>query len=494
VDRHLSAQSSFSSHTICKFNGHAWPTTGLAKGDVALSLKVVGGTRSRSAAKLPRLPMASAAAAILAIAVGISLPTQVHISILGGLANLKPWMIAMAIIVVYALITARSQSLYWKDPIALLVVFSAAVILARSLWRLKWGGPEITFPVLSEWTGVPSWSGATKTRGVITAMLLLGYAVIVVVIRALSERENGRLVVRYAIDALVATITLYALIFLAVLAYSILVYRGDAAAWPVQVRGIQLGPTSASHAVLLIGPVSGIEFGAAALLAAGRATGETGLRRNLLVGATAILAIGTVLVFSRAAWVATLVGAIVLLAASSSRLQLSRRMIVVAGLAVFGFGAAIAASALIFSLAIHGNTLSRLLSSGGTVGARLGEYRGMLAAFAGSPVFGNGAEAYRPLTSGLPAEDFIIEIAYSGGLLAVAPLIAAHVWLLVQYLRAKNVSRDPIWLLAALTVGLIGALFTSGGWDPTYWLTFGLTLAAIRHPEWWQTGSAGHLA
>lgn len=431
---------------------------------------------------------------MLAIAIGISLPTQVHITVLGGLANLKPWMIAIGIIAVYLLYTARAQSLYWKDPIALLLVLTAGAILVRSLWRYKWGGPEISFRALTDWTGVPSWSGLTKTRGVITASLLLAYVVIVLVIRTLSERNKGRLVIRYAIDGLVATITVYAVLFLTVLVYSVLVYRGDAAAWPVEVRGIQLGPAFISHAVLLIGPLSGIEFGTAAVLAAGRATYAVGVMRSLFVGAAAILTIGSVLVFSRAAWIATVVGAIVLLVASATRLRLSKKATLVASLTVCGLIVAIGTSAFIFALDVHGNTLSRLLSSGSTIGARFDQYRQMLAAFAASPVFGNGAEAYRPLTSGLPAEDFIIEIAYSGGLLAVIPFIAAHVWLLVLYFRAKDVAREPIWLLAALTVQLTGVLFTSGGWDPTYWLTFGLALAAIRHPEWWRRDAAGQPA
>lgn len=418
---------------------------------------------------------------LLVVSIVVSLPSNAHFTLPGGLINLRPWEPIFAASVVGALVSYRRARWHFVDVVAYSLLITALAILARSLVRFAFEA-EPHFRVLVDWTGAPAWEGATRTKGVVSSLLLGAYVTLAILVLGLSRhRVFGSRMVDRGSTILMWSLAAYATVFIVLLAFSIVFYGTDAGNWPITVRGIDVGHFRTRAAVAFFGPFEGLTFATGAILAFARA-GASASARPLILGAAAIQTLAATLTFSRGAWLAILVGLAAWLllwtGVKPRSIAMALAVVVILGAVTVG---------LIATLHSRESTISsRLLSVfGSTSGARVADWARMLAAFLRAPVFGYGAEAYRPLTYGFPAENFWLEVAVSGGLLALIPLVFAHariVQLFEAARRARRLAAEP-WLMPlslAFLVHLTGTFTNQVGWSPVYWLLLGLTLGGLR--------------
>lgn len=411
----------------------------------------------------------------------VSLPTNVHLTLFSGLVNLRPWEPTMLVLLVVVLTSYRTARWQFNDIVAYCLLVTAGTILVRSTVRL-FTEAEPHFQVLVDWTGAPAWEGATKTKGIVSSLLLGAYVTLTVLVVGFARhRVFGPRLVHRAATILMWALAIYAAVFLALLTFSIAFYGTDAGTWPITVRGIDVGHFRSHSAVAFFGPVEGVTFAAGAVLAATRAHTLT-KSRPLLLTSAAIQALAATLTFSRGAWLALLSGLVVSLilwtGVRPKSIAIALAVVVSLGLVAIGL-----------IVTIHsreptiGSRLFSLLSS--TSGARFADWGRMLLAFFRAPLFGYGAEAYRPLTYGFPAENFWLEVAVSGGLLALIPLVFAHAKT-IQLFAAAHRSRaegNEAWLqplFLGFAVHMTGTFSNQVGWSPVYWLLLGLTLGSLR--------------
>jgi len=418
---------------------------------------------------------------LLVASIVVSLPTNVHFTLPGGLINLRPWEPLLAASVVAVLMSYRAVRWQFADVVAYCLLITAGAILARSIVRL-FTEAEPHFRVLVDWTGSPAWEGATKTKGLVSSLLLGAYVILAILVAGLARHPVfGSRMVDRASMILMWSLAVSAMVFLALLAYSIAFYGTDAGTWPIMVRGIAVGHFRTRAAVAQFGPLEGVTFAAGAVLAGARARASAN-GRLLTLGAAAIQALAATLTFSRGAWLALLVGLAVALVFWSG---VKPKSIAIA-LAVV---VVLSVLTTVLMATIHSREpaiSSRLFSVlGSTSGARFADWQRMLQAFLRAPLFGYGAEAYRPLTFGFPAENFWLEVAVSGGLLALVPLVFAHAKI-VQLFWAAHRSRaegTEVWLMPiflAFVVYVIGTFSNQSAWSPVYWLLLGLSLGNLR--------------
>ncbi|HEY9289372.1 MAG TPA: O-antigen ligase family protein [Candidatus Dormibacteraeota bacterium] len=417
--------------------------------------------------------------AVMVVSVVLSLPTNVHLTALHGLVNVRPWEPALAALLIVTVVTYARAHWSFVDLTAVCLSITALAVLLRSAVRdLTEAEPH--FRVLTDWTGAPAWEGATKSKGVITSLLLCGYVVLAILMAGLVRNPAiGKRLMARACTLLLWFLAGYAALFLLLLFASMVLYQGHTTSWLVIIRGIDVGHSRSSPPLAFFGPLEGLTFATGATLASVRAA-SSGSGRPILVGLAVLQALAATLTFSRGAWIALLIGlvATLLVGVAWRPRMFALAIAAFAVLALAGF----VVLALLSGLAPH--TLQRVTSlAGGTGGARLGDWIRMLSAFGGSPIFGLGAEAYRPLTNGFPAENLWIEIAFSGGLLALVPLVVAHgrIARLAAQLDMGRARDDP-WLMAAFSafvVAVSGTFSNTSGWSPVYWLFLGLVVGRL---------------
>jgi hypothetical protein len=411
----------------------------------------------------------------------VSLPTSVHFALPGGLINLRLWEPVLAAAVVAMVVSYRAGHWQIADVVAYCLLITAGAILARSIVRL-FTEAEPHFRVLVDWTGSPAWEGATKPRGIVSSLLLVAYVIVAIVVAGLSRHPVfGARMVDRASTILMWSLAIYALVFIGLLGFSIALYGTDAGAWPIMVRGIDVGHFRTGAAIAQFGPLEGVTFAAGAVLAAARARSAANAR-ILTLGAAAIQALAATLTFSRGAWLALLVG----LAASLLLWTGVKLRTIVTALALVVVLGVLTIGLIVIVRSREGAISSRLLSVlGSTSGARLADWQHMLQSFVRAPLFGYGAEAYRPLTYGFPAENFWLEVAVSGGLLALVPLVFAHAKIVQLFGAARRLRADgaDLWLMPiflALIVYTTGTFSNQAAWSPVYWLILGLSLGSLR--------------
>lgn len=418
---------------------------------------------------------------VLVALIVVSLPTNVRVALPGGLINLRLWEPALAASVVAAIASYRSARWQFTDVGAYCLLITAGAILTRSVVRFLTEA-EPHFRVLVDWTGAPAWQGATKPKGLVTSVLLGSYIILAILIAGFSRHPVfGSRLVDGASTILMWALAVYALVFIALLAFSIALYGTDAGAWPILVRGIDVGHFRTHAAVAQFGPLEGVTFAAGAILAGARARASANARL-LTLGAAAIQALAATLTFSRGAWLALLVG----LTASLFLWTGVKLKTIATALAVVVFLAVLTIGLIAILRSREAAISSRLLSLlSSTSGARVADWHRMLQAFGRMPLFGYGAEAYRPLTFGFPAENFWLEVAVSGGLLALVPLVFAHAKIgqLFWAARRSRVDGADIWLMPiflSFVVYAIGTFSNQSAWSPVYWLLLGLSLGSLR--------------
>lgn len=419
---------------------------------------------------------------LLVTSIVAGIPSGVRLVLSDGLVSLRPGAVVLAGLCLYLLLTWRTYRWGASDRALIWLGFLAAVIVARSIWPLITDEPETYFVSLPDFTGSPSWVGSVHAKGLVTASLLSTYVLLCAVsARLAAHRQIGPLLVSKAANALVASTTIFALIFLGAFAFSILRSGWDPTSWVVVIRGIDVGHLRASLPWMAVGPDEGVLFATCAACAGVRLLNAN--RKRWLAIAAIILSAAAILSFSRTAWLAWLFGGLLFLWWRERTLERPKRTLL--PLAFLSLMLCIA----VVSIATIPNTdgpLARFTDlTGGTAGFRLQQYATLIGALASSPIVGFGAEGYRPFTNGFPAENFWVEIAFSGGLLAITALTAAHVRLISSFRRWRHtaISMQAGWLpglYCALWVQGFGMLFSTAGWLPTYWLLFGLTLGLLR--------------
>ena len=418
---------------------------------------------------------------LFVVSIVASLPTNFHFTLFGGLVNIRPWELVILAVLVVVVTSYGEARWHFNDVVAWALLVTVGTILIRSMVRLLTEA-EPHFRILTDWTGAPAWEGATKTRGIVSSLLLGAYVLIAIVAAGLAKhRTLGVRIVDRASTILMWSVGIYALVFILLLIGSIALYGTDAANWPIIVRGIDVGHFRTRTAVAFYGPLDGMTFAAGAVLAGARAR-AVAKARPLTLAATAIQVLAATLTFSRGAWLALLVG---LAASLLLWARVKPRLIALALTAVTVLGVlAIGVMATIHSR--DASISSRLFSLfGSTSGARVGDWARMFEAFLRAPAFGYGAEAYRPMTYGYPAENFWLEVAVSGGLLALVPMIFAHARILQLFWAAQRSAAGDteVWLLPlflAFVVYITGTFTNQVGWSPVYWLVLGLTLGSLR--------------
>ena len=411
----------------------------------------------------------------------VSLPTNVKVALPGGLINLRLWEPVLVASVVAVIASYRAARWQFVDLVAYCLLIAAGAILARSAVRFLTEA-EPHFRVLTDWTGAPAWQGATKPKGLVTSMLLVAYVILAILVAGLSRHPVfGPTLLDGASKILMWSLAIYATTFVALLAFSLAVFGTDAPGWPIMVRGIDVGHFRTQAAIAQFGPLEGVTFAAGAILAGLRARASTNARL-LTLGAAAIQALAATLTFSRGAWLALLVGlAASLFLLSGGKLKTIATVtavVVVLGLVTIGLITVVRSR----EAAIGSRLLSVL---GSTSGARFADWQRMLQAFVRMPLFGYGAEAYRPLTYGFPAEDFWLEVAVSGGLLALVPLVFAHAKIgqLFWAAHRSRVDAADAWLMPiflAFVAYAVGAFSNQSVWSPVYWLLLGLSLGSLQ--------------
>jgi O-antigen ligase len=418
---------------------------------------------------------------LLVASVVASLPTQVHFAVFGGLVNVRPWEPALVVLLVVVVASYRAARWQFNDVVAYALLLTAGTILVRSIVRLLTEA-EPHFRILTDWTGAPAWQGATKTKGLVSALLLAAYVVVAIVAAGLSRHRGfGARIVNQATTVLMWSLAIYAVGFIVLLGFSIAVYGTDPTSWPITVRGIDVGHFRTRSAVAFFGPFEGVTFAAGAALAAARAR-VSAHETPLALAFAATQAMAATLTFSRGAWLALVVG--------FAGLVLTWTGVKPRSIAI-GFAAVAALIVLTIGLLVIVHTQepaigSRLFSVvGSTSGARFADWQRMLQAFLRTPAFGYGAESFRPLTFGFPAENLWLEVAVSGGLLALVPLVLAHAKVMQLFVAARSSGADAAetWLMPlflAFVVYLTGTFSNQIGWSPVYWLLLGLTLGSLR--------------
>jgi len=432
---------------------------------------------------------------ILVFSIVFGLPTQVRLSLLNGLISLRPFVPILLLILARQILQRGRQGWRFLNPVSIMLGVLCLIILLRSVWAVSMHEPEIYFHDLTDSTGAPSWAGSIHARGVVTALLLVTYVALAVATAAYaSHRDFGARLTASALRALLFASTLYAAALLLLLAYSVAAKGWDPTAWPIVIRGIDVGHGRTDAALAGFGPDDGILFATGAVLAFASAR-SNGKRRYLVLMAVVDLS-ACLATFSRGAVISLVVGCgcVVIAALGSYRSR-------VLALSMVSFGAA---TLLVLSagpaLAL-GPVLDQLTGSG-TGGARIQQWQSMLPALLQNPIFGYGAESYRPYTAGFPAENFVLDIAFSGGLLALVALVLSQATIALwvsrclgraHYLHDKSVSALG-W--GFLTYS-IGTMLNTSAWSPVYWLLMGLTAGTVyrlrvshdaRVPEMQQSG------
>jgi O-antigen ligase len=418
-------------------------------------------------------------ALVIAMLLGVS--PYFRIPLGHGLVSLRVWQIVLLGMLAFVSLSYGKYRWRLRDGVGLAVLLAMCAVLFRSLWRVLANEPEVHFRVLADFTGAPAWEGATKTKGLVTALLLVSYAVVFVLVASIARHPVvGSVVVDRAARALAWGVTAYAALFLILLGVSFLVFGADPTGWPIIVRGIDVGHYRGSHAAFLsFGPVEAVTFATGSVLAGARAISAS--HDRVVLGAMAIIqALAAALTLSRAGWLALVIGGALI----TFRPQRGRS------------GTPIVAAATICIVLLIGGLLSGIQSRGGSIvnrivsitdstgGARLGDWQRLVYAFWRSPLVGYGAEAYRRFTFGFPTENFWLEVGVSGGLLALFPLVLAHARTILGFPARNWAGNDGDGWLTPIFFAFLtyasGTLTTPTGLTPIHWLLFGLTLGSVR--------------
>jgi O-antigen ligase len=214
-------------------------------------------------------------------------------------------------------------------------------------------------------------------------------------------------------------------------------------------------------------------------MAASRAALRSKERKALSLSAVVQLT-AAVLTFSRGAWLTAFIGllALLLIKSRTSRILIAP-FIVTCGLVLLAL--------ITLVQSIQGNTIARLVlvGSSGTGDARLEQWWIMLNLLLQQPLVGYGAEGYRPYTSGFPAENFILEIAFSGGVIVVVFWVVGQIAIARRFLTSlktlRSHSDDSVIPLAlALASFTVGTMLNTSGWTPIYWLVMGLVVGSLQ--------------
>jgi O-antigen ligase len=417
---------------------------------------------------------------LLILASVISVPAPIRIALFGGLVSLRPFAIVLICVVIFQVLSSYRYGWQTWNPITVLLALVALEVLVRSSWPLIWSDPEPVFVDRTGFTGSPSWAGAIHSKGLVTSLLLLTYvAVAVVAATFASQRQLGEILVSRAATTLLWSITVFALLFLMVLALSIAANGLDPALWTVVIRGIDVSRSSSDQTLLGVGPDEGVIFAAGAVMAASRAALRSKERKALSLSAVVQLT-AAVLTFSRGAWLTAFIGllALLLIKSRTSRILIAP-FIVTCGLVLLAL--------ITLVQSIQGNTIARLVlvGSSGTGDARLEQWWIMLNLLLQQPLVGYGAEGYRPYTSGFPAENFILEIAFSGGVIVVVFWVVGQIAIARRFLTSlktlRSHSDDSVIPLAlALASFTVGTMLNTSGWTPIYWLVMGLVVGSLQ--------------
>ncbi len=410
------------------------------------------------------------------LSVVASLPTQANLTLPRGL-HLRLWEPVLGLTALYCAVTFRRYRWALGSPSLLLIPLSALVLLVRSLWQLHLGSAYV--PPLVDVPGDFVWPGGqTAPQGVSEAILLVGYSLLALVAGLMvGRRVTATVAIPQAVRVLVLGLAVFAALFVGTVAVSFIRFGFTTAHWLVLVRGISLVHDPTYPLLLQIGPLEGVSFATGSVVASSWAVVESRLRALMAVSA-GILAVAALISLARGGWLVLVVGWILTLLL----LNVVRRRVLLTGL----IGLVLVALVVVVGIVVSGHAsspiLERLVSVfSSTGGARLQQYGAMLNGTLANPIFGNGVDAYRSITHGLPAEDWWLEVAFSGGLLATIPLLIAHIEDARLFLRLPKAVRTneytwatPIFL--GFVGVIVGALTNTSGLSPLYWIVLGITL------------------
>jgi O-antigen ligase len=292
----------------------------------------------------------------------------------------------------------------------------------------------------------------------------------------------GEHLAKRAANTLVWSTAGFALLFLVLLAQSVVADGLNPALWSVVIRGIDVSRSGSGLSLLGIGPDEGVIFAAGAVLAGSLAAFNKGHRFALGIATLLQLAAG-LMSFSRGAWLTALIGFLLLLLIYS---RTSRRLIA-PYIALCG---ALLTSLMLAIQSLQGDAVARLVlgMGGGTTDARLQQWQVLSSFLLQQPLLGYGAEGYRPFTAGFPAESFLLEMAFSGGLIILVLWVASQVsiWgLFARRVGALRREADGIVIPVAVSFAsfTVGTLFNTSGWTPIYWLLMGLVIGSLQRRE-----------
>jgi O-antigen ligase len=412
-----------------------------------------------------------------------SVPNQVRIALFDGLVSLRPFAAVLICVVIFQALTSYRYG--WRPWSSLTVLLGtvAMILLLRSVWPLIWSEPEPVFVDKTYITGSPSWEGATHSKGLVTSLLLISYVALAVVVATLVRQTKlGERLAKRAANTLVWSITGFALLFLVFLARSVVVDGLNPALWSVVIRGIDVSRSGSDQSLLGIGPDEGVIFAAGAVLAGSLAAFNKG-HRFALGFATLLQLAASLMSFSRGAWLAAFIGFLLLLLICSRTSRL-----LIAPYCVFCGGLFILLMLVIQSL--QGDAIARLVLgiSGGTTDARLQQWQVLSSFLLQQPLLGYGAEGYRPFTAGFPAESFLLEMAFSGGLVILMLWVASQVSIWGLFARRLGTLRreaDGIVIPVAVSFAsfTLGTMFNTSGWTPVYWVLMGLVIGLLQRSD-----------
>ena len=439
---------------------------------------------------------------VLVVSSFLSLPTFLKVSLGNGLINVRIGMIGLVLALLWVLTrwTGRPQKWYARHGGGL-ILMGLGFLLSSTLRYMGVGyrGTEMSLGGdITQFQGHLPYLGNLALKGVSSSVLLISYVVTYLVLQNLIAHDRRRLSI--ALQSFIGASAFYCFVLVLAIGISVLRFGSDIARWIIGIRGLEYWRyVSLLEPRLTLGPAEGTLFAVGSVMALACAISPT-LKAQTKVTYFAlgvILLVGTVLSLSRGAWITLLLGWSALLVIGVYK-RILRMQHIVAMIATIGFmfliGGLISSlvPGLVSSLGLASRIQRSLDISTGTGLARIESARRQFEAFLGRPILGNGAETYKLLTEGLPAENLLVEILYSAGLLGFVPFVISIAGVLLHALRAirrLTLSRDyqlNPWIIPTFLGSIsfiVGVQTNSSGWFPQFWILLALLAAALSQAD-----------